>query len=723
MRWSRLNALVLMSSLGLGCVVLPPAQPEADVKHVALDQGLSDTERRVYQHQSQGSALLPYEWFVALEQPQIKFVGTVGLFRDPDYLSRFGLLPSLVSMGDNAPALRPNHCEPKVGPALKPSDADYYCGLPAGMSRATVTDPGTGKKEDVIGFTCAACHSGEIRNRGTAIRIVGASNSFDVTQYQTALVFSLALNQRVPFRFNRFANRVLKARGLDANSPDYTAQRDTLRRDFDAFMTSKEQGPATATEWRKYLYLGHPGGFGRTDALARIGNWIFGTELENEDNLVVGSAPVKFPSIWDAPYYSWAQYNGSVEQAMVRNLGEVLGVRARLAFNPGGKFWGQSGEREAVITSTADIPGLYSLEMMLRGAGDDYFNGLRSPVWPEAYFGKIAWDRVARGQQLYQSRCQHCHLPPLTELLEVVDRPGGKGLAPRSGAGGSKPYWISNNDPALLSPLSTKPFERTEYFLDLHPVEIGSIRTDPGQAVNFAKRVVDTGDTLLPAFLEYNNQPSRYPVRVAPMGTALQMVTIALTTQFYDRVDAQTPAQREEFIQGLPANMREPEAFRWLFTKDGKINRDEWNGYRVPGAVANIGYRPHPLNGIWASPPYLHNGSVPNLYELLSPYEERSKVFYTGNREYDLDRIGYQSQRFRGGFRYDTSVTGNSNYGHLFQDGGPGNGIIGPFLTPDDRRAIIEFLKTLCPPGTQTDLNAPGAPALCQPLPGLTRGR
>src|SRR4029453_12561907 len=116
-------------------------------------------------------------------------------------------------------------------------------------------------------------------------------------------------------------------------------------RDFDAFLKSKEQGQATATEWRKYLYLGHPGGFGRTDALARIGNWIFGTELENDDNLVVGSAPVKFPSIWDSPYYSWAQYNGSVEQAMVRNLGEVLGGRAPPPPPPGGQVWGESGQR------------------------------------------------------------------------------------------------------------------------------------------------------------------------------------------------------------------------------------------------------------------------------------------------------------------------------------------------------------------------------------------
>ena len=54
----------------------------------------------------------------------------------------------------------------------------------------------------------------------------------------------------------------------------------------------------------------------------------------------------------------------------------------------------------------------------------------------------------------------------------------------------------------------------------------------------------------------------------------------------------------------------------------------------------------------------------------------------------------------------------------MFQEGGPGNGVIGPFLTPDDRLAIIEFLKTLCPPGTRTDRSGPRGPRLCQPLLG-----
>jgi hypothetical protein len=125
---------------------------------------------------------------------------------------------------------------------------------------------------------------------------------------------------------------------------------------------------------------------------------------------------------------------------------------------------------------------------------------------------------------------------------------------------------------------------------------------------------------------------------------------------------------------------------------------------------------------MWASPPYLHNGAAPSVFELLSPHEERSGVFYSGNREYDPVHLGYRVDRFRGGFRYDTRHTGNSNYGHLFQGGGPGNGVIGPYLTPDERYAIIEFLKTLCPPGTRTDRSDPSNPQLCRPLPGLPGG-
>ena len=334
----------------------------------------------------------------------------------------------MTPVGDTGSGLRPVHCEPDTRPTIKPSDPDYYCGLPVGLSRATVamvTPPQVGESADAVGFTCAGCHTGELHHRGTAIRVEGATNIVDVTQFQSALGASLALTQRFPFRFSRFADRVLKARGLAAESPDYSVERDKLRKGLDAFLSTSQDEILTA--YRMGLYASHPGGFGRTDALARIGNMVFGTEMDRDGNLAVGSAPVKFPSIWDAPYFSWAQYNGSVEQSMVRNVGEALGVRARVAYNPGGRPWGRSGEQEAVLTSTVDMPGLYAFETLLRGAGDDYFNGLRSPVWPEAHLGRIDWPQAVRGQQLYQTHCQGCHLS--------ADRRARRGRGSQVGAG------------------------------------------------------------------------------------------------------------------------------------------------------------------------------------------------------------------------------------------------------------------------------------------------
>ena len=438
MRCRTLYAAALLLALSSGaCVALPAAQAESNETRVSLEQGWSAADRDLFYHQTQGSVVLPYEWFLALEQPEVKFVGTVALFRDPEYLSRFGFLADVTPVDAAGTAVRIKHCQPKVAPGMTPADPAYNCGLPVGLARATVTMPDSGEREDVVGFTCAACHTSELRHGGLAIRIEGASNSLDVTQFQDALGGALILTQRFPFRFNRFADRVLKSRGLETDSPDYDIQRTELRNAFAAFMSSSASEMLTAQ--RKRLYANHPGGFGRTDALARIGNMIFGTEMENDGNLAVASAPVKFPSIWDAPYFSWAQYNGSIEQSMVRNVGEALGVRARVGFARGGRQWGTSGEREDVLTSTVDIPGLFSIETLLRGNGRDYFSGLRSPVWPEAYLGEIAWDRANRGRQLYQTHCQGCHLPPLADLVKVVDVPPararlrGPGRSPLNG--------------------------------------------------------------------------------------------------------------------------------------------------------------------------------------------------------------------------------------------------------------------------------------------------
>lgn len=100
------------------------------------------------------------------------------------------------------------------------------------------------------------------------------------------------------------------------------------------------------------------------------------------------------------------------------------------------------------------------------------------------------------------------------------------------------------------------------------------------------------------------------------------------------------------------------------------------------------GYANTPLDGVWARAPYLHNGSVANLEDLLSKPENRVKVFYKGYNEYSKDKVGFVTEGAnaeRIGFKMNTIDTGNGNQGHLY----------GTDLSEEDKAALIEYIKKL----------------------------
>jgi hypothetical protein len=112
------------------------------------------------------------------------------------------------------------------------------------------------------------------------------------------------------------------------------------------------------------------------------------------------------------------------------------------------------------------------------------------------------------------------------------------------------------------------------------------------------------------------------------------------------------------------------------------------------------GYAASPLDGLWLRAPYLHNGSVPNLRALLEPAERRPKTFYVGYDVYDYRDVGFvtdgpAAQPFAG-WLYDTAQPGNGNQGHEGSCRGadPAWGCYGTDLAPDEKDALIEYLKT-----------------------------
>jgi RoxA-like, cytochrome c-like len=107
-----------------------------------------------------------------------------------------------------------------------------------------------------------------------------------------------------------------------------------------------------------------------------------------------------------------------------------------------------------------------------------------------------------------------------------------------------------------------------------------------------------------------------------------------------------------------------------------------------PNLIQNNGYVSPPLDGIWMRAPYLHNGSVPTLHDLLEPVEQRPKIFYRGYDVYDPVNVGFVTQgpqAERAGSKIDVTVRGNGNQGHNY----------GTDLSNKDKRALIEYLKTL----------------------------
>ena len=111
----------------------------------------------------------------------------------------------------------------------------------------------------------------------------------------------------------------------------------------------------------------------------------------------------------------------------------------------------------------------------------------------------------------------------------------------------------------------------------------------------------------------------------------------------------------------------------------------ELTGYESPkqlGVRSTGKYFAPTLNGVWARSPYLHNGSVRTMEDLLTPPNERPKTFHRGATRFDREAMGYTDG---GSYVLDTSTPGNSNAGHDY----------GTNLSPNEKRELIEYLKTL----------------------------
>jgi hypothetical protein len=605
----------------------PDYQPVQKVHYLSDPQWDPSIGNEFY-HISQGTIIMPYDWFMALEQPTSLF-GTQPLLSKSDYLESFGF--------------------------IKDDSATNVSKLPIGFAvDENFVNPSTGKKMPMLGLTCAACHTGELRfikdNQIHAVRIDGGPAMIDPGLFTDAAGLSLGLTAKTEGRFKRFAKRVFSAQGIKHTEDAEKRLKKILNMKVDQGIKANNLYEQTIAERLKLDPRKFQGGFSRTDALDRILNQVFGTNLMKEEdssaavNFVPNNAPVNFPHIWDASWFDWVQYNASIHQPIVRNAGEALGVKAPVDFK----------NYNSLYASSAKIGNLQLIEEWL--AGKKPFEGLSSPKWPDNLFPKINAEKAERGKILYKNHCKECHLPPLNELKADLKTIKSNDKFSKDGYWTNK-FWTEKRGDGIA-------------LLIVKQKEVKDIGTDKTLLENFNNAKIGQTGILdnSGGFDLVGEKDKKSWTRISTgmgMGSALGHVVENVTNRWHE-VKKTTPQ-----------------------------NRKKINGYRENLIKADWVYKARPLNGIWATAPFLHNGSVPTIFDLLSPVIDRPKNFYLGSKLFNPQKIGFETKAFKGGYLLDTTIKGNSNKGHEFNHKHENGVVIGPYLKPSERYDIIEYLKTL----------------------------
>jgi hypothetical protein len=599
----RTNVLALL--LTVVGAPLHAAEPEVATAKplVYLEQGWPPEARQRFYYTTQGSQLIPYDWFLALEK-----AGSQERFASDANLERLGFITQT----------RDDERNPDGLPIGFTKDDNPQTVFEPNIKRSFLGSEFNSRNSAVLtnawlGLTCAACHTGQIEHGGKLIRIDGGPALADVQTFLAELSEALKATHENADVLERFARIVLKDTGYSAE------ERDALRERLKAY------APALA----RLVLRGtgnHPYGFARLDAFGAILNEVCETSLDIPTNHHPADAPASFPFLWDTPQLDWVQWNGSADNPLARNVGEVIGVFGQLNLRP--------APPEARFKSTVHLRNVVQLE--------DQINELQAPLWPAAILGQLDEELAREGQKLFAQNCAGCHA--LRDL-------------------------VTNDFPR------TAPNAFGKQFIKTHMIRLEDIGTDPALAQNFASRKVEPGFLLPPG---------------TPPVIRRDILEIAVAGAIKRKIAEQQPALDQATILRI-------------------------NGFRQPGAKPpNLrAYKARPLEGIWATAPYLHNGSVPNLYELLLPSKARSKSFFIGNRLFDSKRVGFSTAQSRGAWEFRVSddggpIAGNSNAGHEGHLAGEKLGFTETFengawreFKDNERWALVEYMKSLGRPNLE----------------------
>lgn len=369
-------------------------------------------------------------------------------------------------------------------------------------------------------------------------------------------------------------------------------------------------------------------------------------------------APASYPFIWNTHQQDKLQWNGIAGAELKLNVfsrNTDVGALIRNISEVIGVFAQIEADKPGITyRSSVRLIPIVSLERVLER--------LQSPVWPEGVLGPLDRGRVAAGAPLYAAHCQQCHQP------------------------------LAAGDQQSPAPIRMEPIE--------------SAGTDLFLACNTFLRTADAGSMagkkmfgVAGARIERTDVAHKMLVNAAS-GVILRQWRELLASVVTDLVPRPLESViRERDLSGLEV----------LPGVTDPVRRERARRCLAAGAQELLAYKARPLNGIWATAPYLHNGSVPTLYDLLLPARLRNTVpagvpvpdpagplrperFTLGNRAFDPVKVGFAEGAPDSTWTFNVRdaagapIPGNSNAGHDY-----GNAS----LSEEDRLNLLEYLKSL----------------------------
>jgi len=603
---------------------------------VDLDQGWTPAQVIDWYGRDQGSRLIPRSWFDALEQP-----GPAGSppKRFLDLMAGYNYL----------------------------LDGE---GWPIGFTEDRQDDTKLGRTqlrwlphqrndEPWVGMTCAACHTGELRSGTHVMRVQGGPTLANFQAFYFAFTQALQETRADAGKLARFEAKILPA---GANAGD----RARLEKALDQLI-AYQTGLANMNHTHAVY------GFGRLDAVGYILNKVSFVASPDAPSVNDPDAPVSYPFLWNIGQQVRVQWDGIAQNAVVgsvdvgalgRNTGEVIGVFADV--QP------PKGFLQPTFHASVQAKNLIKIEQQVAQ--------LKPPRWPRELFPVD--DALAHeGEQLFADHCASCHAELKRGDLTTRARPDGTPL--------DRLYVLfpqAGSDPGITSaPADTDRWMACNTVIDQSAT--GQLQNQlTGEGLDrFGPR---SATSLMLAGTVKG-------VDIAKAGDILEYISLAALAQQFLSWRGSHPA-----LEPLPAAsslaLVAPQTQAQIYA----ARKDKCDAYASQREhFKEVGYKARPLTGIWATAPYLHNGSVPTLYDLLSPPARRPASFFLGAREFDPVNVGlFKDQSAQNSWQYRVIddagqiIEGNSNRGHDY-----------PFWAPADsdevrdhkRRALVEYLKVI----------------------------